>query len=132
MSKLETFDQKTTTWTGLWYHPETLGYTSAALDLSKLKQFKGAVRLYVRKNRFYSGGKNGRPNYVFCIRDAKCECPCDIDIVDTEQTAEWEWNEFIDGLTVYEGYECSKCNYANGYKKTKFCPDCGAMMLNGE
>ena len=132
MAKLRTFDAKTTTWEGLWYHPETLGYSSAAINLSKLKEFKGTVRLYVKKNRFYNGGENGRPNYVFCIRDASSEYPCDIDIVDADHTAEWEWTERLDMTTILEGYECTKCGWANGYKNTRFCPGCGARMLNGE
>lgn len=71
VSKLEVFDGKQTSWEGLWYHPETAGFSSASINLSALKKFKGAVRLYVRKNKFYNKGENGRPNYVFCLRDSR-------------------------------------------------------------
>ncbi len=81
---LKTFDAKQTTWEGLWYHPENGGFSSSALDLSKLKGFKGKVRLYVRKNRFYNGGENGRPNYTFCLKDAESETFRTIDVVDDD------------------------------------------------
>lgn len=71
MSKLETFEGKQTQWTGLWWHPENNIYTSATINLSTLRKFKGTVRLYVRKNPGFKGGMNGRPNYLFCLKDAK-------------------------------------------------------------
>lgn len=73
MGKLEVFDKKQTKWEGLWWHPEYAGFSSATLNLSKLKQFKGSVRLYVRKNKFFNNGENGRPNYCFCIKDSDSE-----------------------------------------------------------
>ena len=69
MGKLETFDGRQTTWEGLWWHPEYNGYSSGAIDLSELRKFKGKVRLYVRKNKFYENGSN-RPNYCFCLKDS--------------------------------------------------------------
>ena len=54
---LDTFDRKQTKWEGLWWHPEYGGFSSASINLSKLKQFKGNVRLYVRKNKFFNGGE---------------------------------------------------------------------------
>lgn len=69
---LEVIDGKQTNWTGLWYHAEYGGFSSAAFDLSELKKFKGKVRLYVRKNKFYSRDTD-RPNYNFCLKDAKSE-----------------------------------------------------------
>lgn len=73
MGNLEPIEGKTTSWEGLWWHPEYNGYSSAAISLADLKKFKGKVRLYVRKNKYYSGGENGRPNYHFCLRDANSE-----------------------------------------------------------
>lgn len=73
MGKLEPFDAKQTNWEGLWWHPEYCGFSSASINLSKLKQFKGNVRLYVRKNKYFNGGENGQPNYRFCIKDAKAD-----------------------------------------------------------
>jgi len=128
---MKTFDAKQTSWEGLWFHPETNGYISATFNLSKLKQFKGTVRMYVRKNKFYNSGENGRPNYVFCIKDSDSETFSEVEVIDDRRTGEWIWTERLEMATIYEGYECSKCGWTNGYKKTRYCPDCGAMMING-
>lgn len=71
--KLETFDGKQTSWGGLWWHPEYNGFSSESINLSQLKKFKGTVRLYVRKNKFFNNGENGRPNYCFCFKDSNSE-----------------------------------------------------------
>lgn len=73
MGKLEVIDGKQTPWTGLWWHPEYSGFSSASISLAELRKFKGNVRLYVRKNKFYNGGKNNEPNYCFCLKDAKAK-----------------------------------------------------------
>lgn len=83
---METFEGKQTKWEGIWWHPEYNGFSSAAINLSKLKQFKGYVRLYVRKNKYYCGGTNNRPNYMFCIKDSNSPTFHDIDIKDDETT----------------------------------------------
>lgn len=67
---LESFDKKQTSWEGLWWHPEYNGFSSAVIKLSEIKKFKGTVRFYVRKNKFYNDGENNRPNYHFCLRDS--------------------------------------------------------------
>ena len=72
-TKLESFDSKQTKWEGLWWHAEYNGFSSAVIDLSTLRKFKGKVRLYVRKNKFYNNGENGRPNYCFCLKDADAD-----------------------------------------------------------
>ena len=79
---LETFDRKQTKWEGLWYHPEYGGFSSKSINLSQLKQFKGNVRFYVRKNKFYNGGENGRPNYCFCIKDSDSEVFVTLEVED--------------------------------------------------
>lgn len=73
MGKLTPIDGKSTSWEGLWWHPENCAFSSAAIDLSDLRKFKGKVRLYVKKNKFYNRGENGRPNYIFCLRDARSD-----------------------------------------------------------
>lgn len=73
MPKLEVFDNRQTNWEGLWWHSEYNGFSSACIDLSALKRFKGKVRLYVRKNKLFNRGENGRPNYHFCLKDANAE-----------------------------------------------------------
>lgn len=70
MGKFEPIDGKQTKWEGLWWHPENNGFYSKAISLADLRKFKGNVRLYVRKNKYYNNGENGRPNYIFTLRDA--------------------------------------------------------------
>lgn len=81
--KLEPFDAKQTNWEGLWWHPEYCGFSSASINLSKLKQFKGNVRLYVRKNKYFNGGENGQPNYRFCIKDANADVSHALEVEDS-------------------------------------------------
>lgn len=83
---MDTFDRKQTNWEGLWYQKNGQYFQSVAIDISELKKFKGVVRLFVRKNKFYNNGENGRPNYVFCIRDAKSDLAEDIEIEDIKGT----------------------------------------------
>lgn len=70
MGRLEPIEGKQTKWEGLWWHPEFSGFSSGSISLADLRKFKGNVRLYVRKNKFYNNGENGRPNYCFCLKDS--------------------------------------------------------------
>lgn len=79
--KLEVFDRKQTDWGGLWYHAEFGGFSSQTISLAKLREFKGTVRLYVKKNQFYKQGSD-RPNYTFCIKDADSENFKTLDVSD--------------------------------------------------
>ena len=81
---MEVFDGKQTSWEGLWWHPEYCGFSSAKLSLAKLKKFKGAVRLYVRKNKFFNGGEGGRPNYHFCLKAADSDIFRTLEVEDDE------------------------------------------------
>lgn len=73
MGKFQSYDGKQTTWAGLWWHPEVNGFSSEVLNLATLRQFKGNVRLYMRKNKFFNSGENGRPNYCFSLRSTSAE-----------------------------------------------------------
>ena len=84
VSTLEPFDRKQTEWSGLWWHPETMSFSSTAINLANLRKFKGNVRMFVKKNKFFNGGENGRPNYLFCLRDTKSDLVNPIDVVDDE------------------------------------------------
>lgn len=84
MSKLQVFDGKTTNWEGLWWHPEYCGFSSATISLAELRKFKGNVRLYVRKNKYFNGGENGRPNYNFCLKDADAQVFHTLEVEDDE------------------------------------------------
>lgn len=90
MGKLQTIDGKMTTWCGLWWHPECNAFHSPALNLSELRKFKGLVRLYVKKNRYYNNGENGRPNYCFCLRDANASVFQTLEVQDDEDEQEEE------------------------------------------
>ena len=70
MGRLEPIDGKQTKWDGLWWHPEYNGFSSGVISLADIRKFKGNVRLYVRKNKFYNNGENNRPNYMFCLKDS--------------------------------------------------------------
>ena len=85
MGKLETIEGKTTNWNGLWWHPEYCGFSSAVISLAELKKFKGKVRLFVRKNKYFNGGINGRPNYVFCLKDSSADVFHNIEVEDDEE-----------------------------------------------
>ena len=84
MGKLQPFDQKATKWEGLWWHPENHCFHSAALSLADLRKFKGSVRLYVKKNKFYNDGENNRPNYIFCLKDSKSDVFHSLEITEDE------------------------------------------------
>jgi len=88
MSKLEHIGERGTTGVGLWWHPDMFSFTSQAVNLSDLKRFKGAVRFYVRKNRFFNGGENGRPNYLLSIWGVDTSSPKEVKVID--ETSEKE------------------------------------------
>ena len=73
MGRLEPIEGKRSSWEGLWWHPENNRFSSAVLNLADLRKYKGNVRLIVRKNRYFNGGQNGRPNYHFCLVEADKE-----------------------------------------------------------
>ena len=80
--RLERFDNKQTKWEGLWWNPSTNYFSSAAINLKQLREFKGTVRMYVRKNAYFNNGENGRPNYVFSFRDANALNEIILDVED--------------------------------------------------
>lgn len=73
MGRLEPIEGKRSSWEGLWWHPENNRFSSAVLNLADLRKYKGNVRLIVRKNRYFNGSENGRPNYQFCLIEADKE-----------------------------------------------------------
>ena len=90
MSKLEVIDNKRSSWEGLWWHPECQYFSSAVISLAQLKKFKGNVRLYVKKNKYFNNGENGRPNYKFCLCDAKSANIREFQIEDIDEEDEFE------------------------------------------
>jgi len=88
--KLKAFDKKCTNWQGLWWHPEYNGFSSANINLAQLKEFKGNVKLYVRKNKYFNNGENGRPNYCFCFKDADSETFQELEVMDDDYKTELE------------------------------------------
>lgn len=126
MSKLEVFDGKQTSWGGLWWHPEYQYFSSESISLAQLKKFKGSVRVYVRKNKYFSNGKNGRPNYCFCLRDSKSDNTYELEIQDDEFERLYTENDLrdaieraIDGMYTYSqvqyAIDCAARDGARGY-----------------
>lgn len=130
MSNLEVIDNKQTSWEGLWLHPESGYFSSAAISLAQLKKFKGSVRLYVKKNRFYNNGENGRPNYVFFLRDSKSEIVRELEVEDIEDDDDFERyyteeelqaaiEEATEGMYTYSqvqyAIDCAARDGARGY-----------------
>ena len=113
-TRKQDFVQKQTQWEGLWYHPELHKFTSAAFNLAALREFKGAVRLVVCKNRYYNNGENGRPNYSFTIRDCKADNARDLEVTDIEtgRYAYFDDEDEVyrdeDGARLYTGEEVRK------------------------
>ena len=66
---MESFNQKRTNWEGLWYDETSHSYKSTIINLEKLKEFKGGIRIIARKNKYYEKGSN-KPNMIFMIADA--------------------------------------------------------------
>ena len=98
MGKMELIEGKHTSWRGLWWHPEYNGFSSEAINLADLRKFKGIVRLYVRKNKFFNNGENGRPNYNFCFRDANAEVfrTLEVEDDDAEKTKSFTYDQLQD------------------------------------
>ena len=83
MGKFKPIEGKSTQWEGLWWHSEYNGFSSAAISLTDLRQFKGNVRLYVRKNKLYTKDSD-RPNYCFCLKDANAKIFHMLDVQDDD------------------------------------------------
>lgn len=92
MSKLDLFEGLQTKWCGLWYHPHNGGFSSTAFNLSELKKFKGTVKIYVKKNKFYKKDTN-RPNYVFCIKDSNSPTFIELEIEEDEDAKSCYFDE---------------------------------------
>lgn len=113
MGRLEPIDGKMSSWEGLWWHPEINAFTSAAIKLSDLRKYKGAVRLYVRKNKFFANGTNGRPNYHFSLRALDVDTAKVLEIEDEESEEQDgerlftydEVQEIINKVACYVGGE---------------------------
>lgn len=100
---LNKFEGKETKWEGLWYNPEWHSYSSAVINLSALKEFKGQVRLVVRKNRFYNKGENNRPNYIFSIKDSQLSEFKDIEVKEAEENRKPYYDEREDAYYTEDG-----------------------------
>lgn len=99
MRKLEPIDGKVSNWLGLWWHPECNAFYSSVISLSDIRKFKGKVRIMIRKNKYFNGGENNRPNYCFCIRDA--EAPV-FDTIEVEEDEHGNHGNDVIALTREE------------------------------
>lgn len=68
--ELKKFDGMQTEWLGIWKNENYYGYMSQAFNLDVFKGFKGSVRFYLRKNRYYKKDSD-RPYFVLCVKDSK-------------------------------------------------------------
>ena len=68
--ELKKFEGMQTEWLGIWKNENYNGYMSQSINLNVLKEFKGNVRFYLRKNRYYKKDSD-RPFYVLCVKDSK-------------------------------------------------------------
>lgn len=98
---MKPFDKKTTGSIGLWWDPNSQYFTSGSINLSVLKEFKGNVKIIVKKNRYYSKESN-RPNrlafIVGCKSDkAKLVTVEDIESKDIPVYTEAQVRRIIDG-----------------------------------
>lgn len=70
MTKKIDYTGKRTEWLGLWYNHSSYSYISQAISLAQLRDYKGTVRLVMRKNRYYESGTN-RPNFQIMLCSSK-------------------------------------------------------------
>ena len=121
---MEVFDGKQTSWEGLWWHPEYCGFSSAAINLSALRKFKGNVRLYMRKNKFFNGGDGGRPNYVFSLKAADSPVFHVLDVEEEDDVYQKvkDLREFVEEHNAICETPClpseSRSHYEYAWKKT--------------
>lgn len=101
-AKKESFNKYATDWLGLWWHPEYQSFSSACVNVSSLNDFKGKFRVIAKKNPFYNGGQNSRPNYLFKLVGSQVDPSVDLGIY----------------LSNYEGDEYDDCD-ASERKDTK-------------
>ena len=81
---LKVIDGKQTEKGALWWHPETASFSSQNISLAALREFKGSVKLVVKKNVYYKKGST-RPNYVFWLRDSKAEDALELGLEDVPE-----------------------------------------------
>ena len=83
-AKKESFNKYATDWLGLWWHPEYQSFSSACVNVSSLNDFKGKFRVIAKKNPFYNGGQNSRPNYLFKLVGSQVDPSVDLNIYHSE------------------------------------------------
>ena len=107
---MEVIQGKSSNWEGLWWHPEFNGFSSSTINLAKLKKFKGNVRILVRKNKYFNGGENSKPNYLFQIKDSNSPTFHDLEVNDDD--VEMNPSMFVDDNWACDrGIECPVCGY---------------------
>lgn len=52
--------------------------------------------------------------------------------IEERKTGKWEYNTSSCGSVAFIHRKCSECGYENMGMGTKYCPDCGARMVNGD
>lgn len=67
---LQKFEGMQNEWMGIWRNEGYNGYVSQTFSLDVFKQFKGNVKFYLRKNRYYTKDSS-RPYFVLCVKECK-------------------------------------------------------------
>ena len=111
---LHAFDRRETTWEGLWYHPESHNYTSAAINLSQLKKFKGSVRLIMIKNKFKKSAN--APNYLFRIQDTQADANANEMNVVIQDGSLDKILDLIDEDALSHPISVDSCEYDRGFR----------------
>lgn len=112
MGKLQPIDQMQTPWIGLWYDKSSHGFSSQVISLSDIRKFKGHIKAYIKKNKFYEEGSQ-RPNYVMMLKDANSENPLELSVEKSEEKETFTREEVVSMLSGLYSYE-SVCHVKNG------------------
>lgn len=106
----EPFDKMQTDSLGLWWNEDYHSWTSPALNLAKLREFKGNVRIIVKRNRFYKKG-SGRPYFTVRIVSSKAETGKDPGCMSVCDDCEYYGNHYS-ASDVYSAAEMVSDGYS--------------------
>ena len=67
------FSGRRTDYEGLWWQERFQTFVSYVFDLSEIAKSNFPVRLCVTENKMYEDGKNNRPRFHFCLREADAD-----------------------------------------------------------
>ena len=125
MARLQSSTDKRTNWAGLWYNPASHQYISQTTSLAQIRQFKGNVRLIVRKNKFHKPCNN-TPQYQICICDS--HSPEARNTLEMQDIAEYEDREMIDVDTAIDIARSLLSDLESGYSMDDLTVEAASFM----